>query len=53
MNFGMDTYNFYFIEIRLIVGEGGVLKFFPNITGGTWKNPDSLRGGHEKKRKIC
>ena len=34
MNFGMDTYNFYFIEIKLIVGEG-VLKFFPNITGGT------------------
>ena len=36
MNIGMDTYNYYFIEIRLIAGEGVyVLKFFPNITGGT------------------
>ena len=27
MNFGMDTYNFYFIEIRLIVGEGDIEMF--------------------------
>ena len=29
MNFGMDTYNFYFIEIRLIVGGGGGIEIFP------------------------
>ena len=36
MNFGMDTYNFYFIEIRLIVEEGGI-EIFPQHYRGYLK----------------
>ena len=49
-NFGMDTYNFYFIEIRLIVGEG-VLKFFPTLQGVPEKKSRFTKGGTWKKKK--
>ena len=44
MNFGMDTYNFYFIEIRLIVGEGGI-EIFPQHYRGYLKKSRFTKGG--------
>ena len=44
MNFGMDTYNFYFIEIRLIVGEGGI-EIFPQHYRGNLKKSRFTKGG--------
>ena len=53
MNFGMDTYNFYFIEIRLIVGEGGI-EIFPQHYRGYLKKSRFTKGETKKKKgKIC
>ena len=54
MNFGMDTYNFYFIEIRLIVGEGGI-EIFPQHYRGYLKKSRFTKGGGggmKKKEKF-
>ena len=51
MNFGVNTYNFYLIEIRLIVEEGGI-EIFPQHYRGYLKKARFTKGGHEKKRKI-
>ena len=50
MNFGMDTYIFYFIEIRLIVGGGGI-EIFPKHYRGYLKKSRFTKGGHEKKKE--
>ena len=50
MNCGMDTYNFYFIEIRLIVG-GGVLKFSSTLQGVPEKIHIHKGGGGDMKKK--
>ena len=46
----MDTYNVYFIEIRLIVGEGDI-EIFPQHFRGYLKKSRFIKGGHEKKKK--
>ena len=50
MNFGMDTYNFYFIEIRLIVGEGGI-EIFPQHYRGYLKKSRFTKGETKKKKE--
>ena len=51
MNFGMDTYNFYFLEIRLIVGEAGIEIFPQHYRGYMYLNKSRFTKGGDMKKK--